>query len=57
MFDFCNDLVGCGGDCCPAGWLPQVPSEVASPNKLFYQELEALAVIGLVGMVLVIITS
>ena len=57
MLDFCNGPVSCGGDCCPAGWLPQVPSEVASSNKFFYQELEALAVIGLVGMVLMIITS
>ena len=57
MFDFYNGPVGCGSDCGPAGWLPQVQSEVAGPNKLFYQELEALSVIGLMAMVLVIITS
>ena len=22
MFDLCNGPVGCGSDCCPAGWLP-----------------------------------
>ena len=36
MFDFCNGLVGCGSECCPTGWLPQVSSEVAGPNQLFY---------------------
>ena len=57
MFDFYNGPVGCGSDCCPAGWLPQVPSKVAGPNQFFYQKLEALAVIGLVAMVPVIIAS
>ena len=57
MFDFCNGSVSYGRDCCPTGWLPQVPSEVAGPNQLFYQELEALEVNGLVAMVLVIIAS
>ena len=57
MFYFYNGPVGYGRDHRSAGWPPQVPSEVAGPNQLFYQELEALAVIGLVAMVLVIITS
>ena len=36
----------------PPGWVPQVSSEVARPNQLFYHKFEALAVIGLLGMVL-----
>ena len=57
MFDFCNGPAGCGSSCCPPGWLPQVPSEVAGPNQLFYQKFEALAVIGLLAMVPVVIAS
>ena len=57
MLDFCNDTVGCGSSRCPGGWLPQVPFEVAGPNMLFYKKFEALAVIGLVAMVPVVITS
>ena len=57
MFYFCNGLVGCGSNCCPAGWLPQIPSKVVGLNKSFYQKLEALALIGLVDMVLMVIAS
>ena len=57
MFDFYYGPVDYRSGCCPASWLPQVPSEVAGPNHLFYQKFEALAVIGLVAMVPVIITS
>ena len=57
MFDFFNGPAGCGSSCCSPGWLPQVPSEVVDPNQLFYQKFEALAVIGLVAMVLVVIAS
>ena len=57
MLDFCNGPAGCGSNCCLLGWLPQVPSEVAGSNKLFYQKFEALAVIGLVAMVPVVIAS
>ena len=32
IFDLYNGPMGCGSCCCPAGWLPQVPSEVAGPN-------------------------
>ena len=57
MFDFCNGPTSCGSSCCPQGWLPQVSSEVAGPNKLFYHKFEALAVIGLVAMVPMVIAS
>ena len=30
MFDLCNGPMGCGSGCCPAGCLPQVPSEVVA---------------------------
>ena len=57
MLDICNGPISCGNGCCPAGWLPQVPSEVPGPNQLFYQKFEALPVIGLVAMVPVILVS
>ena len=57
MFYFYNGPISYGSDCCPVGWPPQVPSKVADPNQLFYQELEALVVIGLVAMVPVIVAS
>ena len=57
MFNFCNCLVGCGGNCCPPGWLPQKSSEMAGSNQFFYHKFEALALIGLVAMVLVVIAS
>ena len=57
MFDFYNGPSGCGSSYCSLGWLPQVLSEVADPNQLFYQKFEALPVIGLVAMVLVVIAS
>ena len=50
-------LSAVGGTVAPRGWPPQVPSEVAGPNQLFHQEFEALAVIGLVAMVPVIVAS
>ena len=56
MFYLCNGLIG-WSDGCPSGWPPYVSFEVAGPNKFFYQELEALVVIGLVVVVPVIIAS
>ena len=57
MFYFCNDRVGCGSDSCPTGWFPQIPSKVAGSNQSFYQKLKALALIGLVAMVPMVIAS
>ena len=57
MFYLCNGLIGCGSDCCPMGWLPQIPSKVAISNQSFYQKLEALALIGLMVMVPMVIAS
>ena len=57
MFNFCNGSADYDSGCCPPGWLPQLPSKVASPNQLFYKKFEALAVIGLVAMVPVVIAS
>ena len=51
ILDICNGPIDCESGCCPTGWLPQVSSEVPGPNKLFYHKFEALAVIGLVAMV------
>ena len=31
-----NDLVSCGSDCYPAGWLSNISSEVPSPNQFFH---------------------
>ena len=55
MFYFCNGPVGCGSNCCPTGWFPQISSKVAGSNQFFYQKLEALALIGLVDMVPMVI--
>ena len=57
MLNFCNDPVGRGRGYYPPGWLPQIPSKVADSNQSFYQKFEALALIGLVAMVPVVITS
>ena len=57
MLDICNGPIGCESGGCPAGWLPQVPSEVLGQNKLFYQKFEDLAMIGLMAMVPVILAS
>ena len=54
---FCHCSISCGSDCCPAGWLPQVPSKVVVPNKLLYQELKALTVIGFMVMVPMVVAS
>ena len=57
MFNFYNCPAGCGSSYCPPGWLPQIPSKVTGLNQLFHQKLEALAVIGLLAMVPVVISS
>ena len=46
-----------GSSCYPPGWLPQILSKVASSNQSFYQKLKALALIGLVAMVPMVISS
>ena len=55
MFYFRNGFVGCGSNRCPLGWSPQISSKVAGSNQSFHQKFEALALIGLVAMVPVII--
>ena len=57
MFYFYNGPIGCGSGCCPTGWLPQIPSKVAGSNQSFYHKLEALALIGLVAIVPMVIAS
>ena len=57
MFNIYKGPVGCGSCCCPAGWLLQVLSEVPCPNQLLYHKFEALAVIGLLAMIPVILAS
>ena len=57
VFNFCNGPAGCGSSYCPPGWLPQILSEVTDPNQLFYHKFEALAVIGLLAMLPVVIAS
>ena len=56
MSYFCNGPVNCGSNRCPSGWLPQISSKVAGSNQSFHQIFKALALIGLVAMVPVIIT-
>ena len=57
MFYFCNGPIGYGSDCCPTVWLPQIPSKVAGSNHSFHHKLKALALIGLVAMVSMVIAS
>ena len=57
MFNFRHCPISRGGGCCPASWLPQIQFEVAGLNELLYKELEALAVIGFMAMVPVIVAS
>ena len=57
MLYFCNGPVDCGSDRCPSGWFPQISSKVAGSNQPFLQEFKALALVGLVAMVPVIIAS
>ena len=57
MLNFCNGPTGCGRGYCPPGWLPQLPSKVAGSDQSFYHKFEALALIGLVAMVPMVITS
>ena len=55
MLNINNDLVSCGSDCYPTGWLSNISSEVPSPNQFFHYEFQALGVDGFVARVPMII--
>ena len=57
MLNFCNGPAGRGRSYCPPGWLPQISSKVAGSDQSFYHKFEALALIGLVAMIPMVITS
>ena len=56
MFNVNNDPVSSGSDCYLAGWLLNISFEVPSLNQFFHKEFQALALVGFVAMVLMIIT-
>ena len=57
MLNLCNGPAGCDRGYYPSGWLPQIPYKVAGLNQSFYYKFEALALIGLMVMVPMVITS
>ena len=56
MLSIDKDLISCGSGCYLAGLLSYIPFEVPSPNQFFHKEFQALALIGFVAMVPMIIT-
>ena len=56
MLNINNDPISYGSNCYPAGWLSNISSEVPNLNQFFHKKYQALAVVGFMAMVPMIIT-